>query len=181
MVSMTGFCGMANLFSRNFNHNGNLSNSEAGWISGSFLYWVRNSKHHFFSQYGQILLMQENYIVFLHFLDALGYYYFLFLQVMHLMHPYVGPLVGAGLAGHLYAWITKSLTLDLTRSPEKKYVAVLHFFFFGLGVCILILTFLVFLKSYQISWEHAFIFASVILFLCAFPFIIIFLEERLKK
>ena len=67
------------------------------------------------------------------------------------------------------------LNSRLNKISREKYVAV-YTSFFGLGVAFSFSLFGI-LKSYEISWENAFFFASIILLLCAFPLLLFSGEE----
>ena len=178
MVSMTGFA-VWPIYLVELQLQWNLSNSEAGWISGSFYigYVIATP---FLVSMTDTFDARKLYC-FSSLLGCFGLLLFSFFASNALNASICWSLVGAGLAG-TYMPGLQILNSRLNRISREKYVAV-YTSFFGLGVAFSFSLFGI-LKSYQISWEHAFIFASVILFLCAFPLLLFSgreIEEINKK
>ena len=178
MVSMTGFA-VWPIYLVELQSQWNLSNSEAGWISGSFYigYVIATP---FLVSMTDTFDARKLYC-FSSLLGCFGLLLFSFCASNALNASICWSLVGAGLAG-TYMPGLQILNSRLNKVSREKYVAV-YTSFFGLGVAFSFSLFGI-LKSYQISWEHAFIFASVILFLCAFPLLLFSgreIEEINKK
>jgi len=178
MVSMTGFA-VWPIYLVELQLQWNLSNSEAGWISGSFYigYVIATP---FLVSMTDTFDPRKLYC-FSSLLGCFGLLLFSFFASNALNASICWSLVGAGLAG-TYMPGLQILNSRLNKVSREKYVAV-YTSFFGLGVAFSFSLFGI-LKSYQISWEHAFIFASVILFLCAFPLLLFSgreIEEINKK
>lgn len=178
MVSMTGFA-VWPIYLVELQSQWNLSNSEAGWISGSFYigYVIATP---FLVSMTDTFDARKLYC-FSSLLGCFGLLLFSFFASNALNASICWSLVGAGLAG-TYMPGLQILNSRLNKVSREKYVAV-YTSFFGLGVAFSFSLFGI-LKSYQISWEHAFIFASVILFLCAFPLLLFSgreIEEINKK
>ena len=178
MVSMTGFA-VWPIYLVELQSQWNLSNSEAGWISGSFYigYVIATP---FLVSMTDTFDSRKLYC-FSSLLGCFGLLLFSFFASNALNASLCWSLVGAGLAG-TYMPGLQILNSRLNKISREKYVAV-YTSFFGLGVAFSFSLFGI-LKSYQISWEHAFIFASVILFLCAFPLLLFSgkeIEEINKK
>ena len=178
MVSMTGFA-VWPIYLVELQSQWNLSNSEAGWISGSFYigYVIATP---FLVSMTDTFDARKLYC-FSSLLGCFGLLLFSFFASNALNASLCWSLVGAGLAG-TYMPGLQILNSRLNKVSREKYVAV-YTSFFGLGVAFSFSLFGI-LKSYQISWEHAFIFASVILFLCAFPLLLFSgkeIEEINKK
>ena len=178
MVSMTGFA-VWPIYLVELQSQWNLSNSEAGWISGSFYigYVIATP---FLVSMTDTFDARKLYC-FSSLLGCFGLLLFSFFASNALNASLCWSLVGAGLAG-TYMPGLQILNSRLNKISREKYVAV-YTSFFGLGVAFSFSLFGI-LKSYQISWEHAFIFASVILFLCAFPLLLFSgkeIEEINKK
>ena len=178
MVSMTGFA-VWPIYLVELQLQWNLSNSEAGWISGSFYigYVIATP---FLVSMTDTFDARKLYC-FSSLLGCFGLLLFSFFASNALNASICWSLVGAGLAG-TYMPGLQILNSRLNKVSREKYVAV-YTSFFGLGVAFSFSLFGI-LKSYQISWEHAFIFASVILFLCAFPLLLFSgneIEEINKK
>ena len=171
MVSMTGFA-VWPIYLVELQLQWNLSNSEAGWISGSFYigYVIATP---FLVSMTDTFDARKLYC-FSSLLGCFGLLLFSFFASNALNASICWSLVGAGLAG-TYMPGLQILNSRLNRVSREKYVAV-YTSFFGLGVAFSFSLFGI-LKSYQIAWEHAFIFASVILFLCAFPLLLFSGEE----
>ena len=171
MVSMTGFA-VWPIYLVELQSQWNLSNSEAGWISGSFYigYVIATP---FLVSMTDTFDARKLYC-FSSLLGCFGLLLFSFFASNALNASICWSLVGAGLAG-TYMPGLQILNSRLNRVSREKYVAV-YTSFFGLGVAFSFSLFGI-LKSYQISWEHAFIFASIILFLCAFPLLLFSGEE----
>ena len=178
MVSMTGFA-VWPIYLVELQSQWNLSNSEAGWISGSFYigYVIATP---FLVSMTDTFDARKLYC-FSSLLGCFGLLLFSFFASNALNASICWSLVGAGLAG-TYMPGLQILNSRLNKVSREKYVAV-YTSFFGLGVAFSFSLFGI-LKSYQISWEHAFLFASVILFLCAFPLLLFSgkeIEEINKK
>jgi len=178
MVSMTGFA-VWPIYLVELQSQWNLSNSEAGWISGSFYigYVIATP---FLVSMTDTFDARKLYC-FSSLLGCFGLLLFSFFASNAINASICWSLVGAGLAG-TYMPGLQILNSRLNKVSREKYVAV-YTSFFGLGVAFSFSLFGI-LKSYQISWEHAFIFASVILFLCAFPLLLFSgneIEEINKK
>ena len=178
MVSMTGFA-VWPIYLVELQSQWNLSNSEAGWISGSFYigYVIATP---FLVSMTDTFDARKLYC-FSSLLGCFGLLLFSFFASNAINASICWSLVGAGLAG-TYMPGLQILNSRLNKISREKYVAV-YTSFFGLGVAFSFSLFGI-LKSYQISWEHAFIFASVILFLCAFPLLLFSgreIEEINKK
>ena len=178
MVSMTGFA-VWPIYLVELQSQWNLSNSEAGWVSGSFYigYVIATP---FLVSMTDTFDSRKLYC-FSSLLGCSGLLLFSFFASNALNASLCWSLVGAGLAG-TYMPGLQILNSRLNKISREKYVAV-YTSFFGLGVAFSFSLFGI-LKSYQISWEHAFIFASVILFLCAFPLLLFSgreIEEINKK
>ena len=178
MVSMTGFA-VWPIYLVELQSQWNLSNSEAGWISGSFYigYVIATP---FLVSMTDTFDARKLYC-FSSLLGCFGLLLFSFFASNAINASIFWSLVGAGLAG-TYMPGLQILNSRLNKVSREKYVAV-YTSFFGLGVAFSFSLFGI-LKSYQISWEHAFLFASVILFLCAFPLLLFSgkeIEEINKK
>ena len=158
MVSMTGFA-VWPIYLVELQLQWNLSNSEAGWISGSFYigYVIATP---FLVSMTDTFDARKLYC-FSSLLGCFGLLLFSFFASNAINASICWSLVGAGLAG-TYMPGLQILNSRLNRVSREKYVAV-YTSFFGLGVAFSFSLFGI-LKSYQISWEHAFIFASIILF-----------------
>jgi MFS family permease len=171
MVSMTGFA-VWPIYLVELQSQWNLSNSEAGWISGSFYigYVIATP---FLVSMTDTFDARKLYC-FSSLLGCFGLLLFSFFASNAINASICWSLVGAGLAG-TYMPGLQILNSRLNRVSREKYVAV-YTSFFGLGVAFSFSLFGI-LKSYQITWEHAFIFASIILFLCAFPLLLFSGEE----
>ena len=178
MVSMTGFA-VWPIYLVELQSQWNLSNSEAGWVSGSFYigYVIATP---FLVSMTDTFDSRKLYC-FSSLLGCSGLLLFSFFASNALNASICWSLVGAGLAG-TYMPGLQILNSRLNKISREKYVAV-YTSFFGLGVAFSFSLFGI-LKSYQIYWEHAFIFSSVILFLCAFPLLLFSgkeIEEINKK
>ena len=178
MFSMTGFA-VWPIYLIDLQLLWNLSNSEAGWVSGSFYigYVIATP---FLVSLTDTFDARKLYF-FSSLLGCLGLFLFSFFASNAINASIYWSLVGAGLAG-TYMPGLQILNSRLNKVSREKFVAV-YTSFFGLGVAF---SFSIFglLKSYDISWENAFLFASLILFLSAFPLLLFSgdeIEERQKK
>lgn len=74
------------------------------------------------------------------------------------------------------------LNSRLNKVSREKYVAI-YTSFFGLGIAFSFSIFGI-LKSYNVEWENAFLYASIILLICSFPLLFFSgeeIEERKRK
>ena len=163
MFSMTGFA-VWPIYLIDLQSLWNLSNSEAGWVSGSFYigYVIATP---FLVSLADTFDARKLYF-FSSLLGCLGLLLFSFFASNAINASIYWSLVGAGLAG-TYMPGLQILNSRLDKVSREKFVAV-YTSFFGLGVAFSFSIF-GFLKSYNISWENAFLFASIILFLSSFP------------
>ena len=163
MFSMTGFA-VWPIYLIDLQSLWNLSNSEAGWVSGSFYigYVIATP---FLVSLTDTFDARRLYF-FSSLLGCLGLLLFSFFASNAINASIYWSLVGAGLAG-TYMPGLQILNSRLDKVSREKFVAV-YTSFFGLGVAFSFSIF-GFLKSYNISWENAFLFASIILFLSSFP------------
>src|SRR6056300_311459 len=163
MFSMTGFA-VWPIYLIDLQSLWNLSNSEAGWVSGSFYigYVIATP---FLVSLTDTFDARKLYF-FSSLLGCLGLLLFSFFASNAINASIYWSLVGAGLAG-TYMPGLQILNSRLDKVSREKFVAV-YTSFFGLGVAFSFSIF-GFLKSYNISWENAFLFASIILFLSSFP------------
>ena len=163
MFSMTGFA-VWPIYLIDLQLLWNLSNSEAGWVSGSFYigYVIATP---FLVSLTDTFDARKLYF-FSSLLGCLGLLLFSFFASDAINASIYWSLVGAGLAG-TYMPGLQILNSRLDKVSREKFVAV-YTSFFGLGVAFSFSIF-GFLKSYNISWENAFLFASIILFLSSFP------------
>ena len=178
MFSMTGFA-VWPIYLLDLQTLWNLSNSEAGWISGSFYigYVIATP---FLVSMTDTFDARKLYC-FSSLLGCLGLLLFSFFASNVINASIYWGLVGAGLAG-TYMPGLQILNSRLNKISREKYVAV-YTSFFGLGVAFSFSLF-GFIKSYEISWEQAFLFASFILFISAFPLLLFSgeeIEERQKR
>ena len=163
MFSMTGFA-VWPIYLIDLQSLWNLSNSEAGWVSGSFYigYVIATP---FLVSLTDTFDARKLYF-FSSLLGCLGLLLFSFFASNAINASIYWSLVGAGLAG-TYMPGLQILNSRLDKVSREKFVAV-YTSFFGLGVAFSFSIF-GFLKSYNISRENAFLFASIILFLSSFP------------
>ena len=178
MLSMTGFA-VWPIYLIELQKTWNLSNSEAGWISGSFyLGYVIATP--FLVSMTDTFDARKVYF-FSSLLGCFGLLSFSLFASNAFNASICWSLVGAGLAG-TYMPGLQILNSRLSQVLREKYVAV-YTSFFGLGVAFSFSIFGI-LKSYNVSWEDAFLYASLILLLCSFPLLIFSgkeIEDRKKK
>ena len=174
MISMTGFA-VWPIYLIDLQSEWNLSNSEAGWVSGSFyIGYVLATPI--------LVSMTDTFdprkvYCFSSLLGCSGLLLFSFFASNALNACLYWSLVGAGLAG-TYMPGLQILNARLNKVLREKYVAV-YTSFFGLGTAFSFSIFGI-LKSYQVSWEYAFMFASITLFICAFP-LLFFSGDEVEK
>ena len=166
MISMTGFA-VWPIYLIDLQSLWNLSNTEAGWVSGSFYigYVIATP---FLVSMTDTFDARKLYC-FSSLLGCLGLLLFSFFASNAINASIYWSLVGAGLAG-TYMPGLQILNSRLNKISREKYVAV-YTSFFGLGIAFSFSLFGI-LKSYEVSWENAFLFASIFLFLCAFPLLL---------
>ena len=150
----------------------NLSNSEAGWISGSFYigYVIATP---FLVSLTDTFDPRKLYSI-SSIIGSLGLLFFSLFASNAINASVFWSLVGVGLAG-TYMPGLQILNSRLNKISREKYVAV-YTAFFGLGVAFSF-SFFGILKNYNVSWEQSFLLASAILFLCSFPLLFFSGEE----
>ena len=175
MISMTGFA-VWPIYLIELQKSWNLSNSEAGWISGSFYigYVIATPL---------LVSMTDTFdarkvYFFSSLLGCLGLLSFSFFASNAINASICWSLVGAGLAG-TYMPGLQILNSRLNKVSREKYVAI-YTSFFGLGIAFSFSIFGI-LKSYNVEWENAFLYASIILLICSFPLLFFSGEEIEKK
>ncbi|MDB9871928.1 MFS transporter [Alphaproteobacteria bacterium] len=178
MISMTGFA-VWPIYLIELQKSWNLSNSEAGWISGSFYigYVIATPL---------LVSMTDTFdarkvYFFSSLLGCLGLLSFSFFASNAINASICWSLVGAGLAG-TYMPGLQILNSRLNKVSREKYVAI-YTSFFGLGIAFSFSIFGI-LKSYNVEWENAFLYASIILLICSFPLLFFSgeeIEERKRK
>ena len=178
MISMTGFA-VWPIYLIELQKSWNLSNSEAGWISGSFYigYVIATPL---------LVSMTDTFdarkvYFFSSLLGGLGLLSFSFFASNAINASICWSLVGAGLAG-TYMPGLQILNSRLNKVSREKYVAI-YTSFFGLGIAFSFSIFGI-LKSYNVEWENAFLYASIILLICSFPLLFFSgeeIEERKRK
>ena len=178
MISMTGFA-VWPIYLIDLQKEWNLTNSDAGWISGSFyLGYVIATP--FLVSMTDTFDARKVYF-FSSLLGCLGLLFFSLFASNAINASICWSLVGAGLAG-TYMPGLQILNSRLNKISREKYVAI-YTSFFGLGIAFSFSIFGI-LKSYNISWEHAFLYASFILLMCSFPLLFFSgeeIEERKAK
>ena len=178
MISMTGFA-VWPIYLIDLQKEWNLTNSDAGWISGSFyLGYVIATP--FLVSMTDTFDARKVYF-FSSLLGCLGLLSFSLFASNAINASICWSLVGAGLAG-TYMPGLQILNSRLNKISREKYVAI-YTSFFGLGIAFSFSIFGI-LKSYNISWEHAFLYASFILLMCSFPLLFFSgeeIEERKAK
>ena len=145
----------------------NLSNSEAGWISGAFYIGYVIATPFLVSltdTYDARKLYSISCII-----GSAGLLLFSLFATNAINASIFWSLVGVGLAG-TYMPGLQILNSRLNKVAREKYVAV-YTAFFGLGVAFSFSLFGI-LKNYNINWENSFLLASFILFICAFPLLL---------
>jgi MFS family permease len=178
MISMTGFA-VWPIYLIELQKLWHLTNSEAGWISGSFYigYVIATP---FLVSMTDTFDARKLYC-FSSLLGCIGLLCFSLFASNAINASICWALVGAGLAG-TYMPGLQILNSRLNQISREKYVSV-YTSFFGLGVAFSFFIFGI-LKSYKISWEESFFYASILLFLCSFPLLFFAgeeIEERKKK
>ena len=178
MISMTGFA-VWPIYLIELQKSWNLSNSEAGWISGSFYigYVIATPL---------LVSMTDTFdarkvYFFSSLLGCLGLLSFSFFASNAINASICWSLVGAGLAG-TYMPGLQILNSRLNKVSREKYVAI-YTSFFGLGIAFSFSIFGI-LKSYNVEWENAFLYASITLLICSFPLLFFSgeeIEERKRK
>jgi MFS family permease len=178
MISMTGFA-VWPIYLIELQKSWNLSNSEAGWISGSFYigYVIATPL---------LVSMTDTFdarkvYFFSSLLGCLGLLSLSFFASNAINASICWSLVGAGLAG-TYMPGLQILNSRLNKVSREKYVAI-YTSFFGLGIAFSFSIFGI-LKSYNVEWENAFLYASIILLICSFPLLFFSgeeIEERKRK
>ena len=152
-----------------------LTNSEAGWISGSFfLGYVVATPF--------LVGLTDNYdarkLYFLSsLLGALGLILFSLLSYNFLSAFFLWSLVGAGFAG-TYMPGLQILNARLDEKGKEKYVSV-YTAFFGLGIAFSFFI-LGILKDYNFSWENSFLFVGLIQVFSGIP-ILLFSGHEIEK
>jgi|TARA_B100000780_G_scaffold110946_1_gene77650 MFS family permease len=178
MISMTGFA-VWPIYLIDLQKEWNLTNSDAGWISGSFyLGYVLATP--FLVSMTDTFDARKVYF-FSSLLGCLGLLSFSLFASNAVNASICWSLVGAGLAG-TYMPGLQILNSRLNKVSREKYVAI-YTSFFGLGIAFSFSIFGI-LKSYNISWENAFLYASFILLMCSFPLLFFSgkeIEERKIK
>ena len=157
----------------------NLSNSEAGWISGSFYIGYVVATPFLVSltdTYDARKLYSISCII-----GSIGLLLFYVFASDAINASAFWSLVGVGLAG-TYMPGLQILNSRLNKDAREKFVAV-YTAFFGLGVALSFSLFGI-LKNYNINWENSFLLASFILFVSAFPLLLFSgkeIEDRQPK
>ena len=178
MISMVGFA-IWPIYLIDLQAQWELSNSEAGWISGSFYigYVIATP---FLVSLTDTFDARKLYAISC-LIGSAGLFFFSIFSTNAINASIFWSLVGVGLAG-TYMPGLQILNSRLNKISREKYVAV-YTSFFGLGTAFSFSLFGI-LKNYNVSWENAFLLASVILFLCSFPLLYFSgdeIEERQKK
>jgi MFS family permease len=178
MISMTGFA-VWPIYLIELQKLWHLTNSEAGWVSGSFYigYVIATP---FLVSMTDTFDARKLYC-FSSLLGCIGLLCFSLFASNAINASFCWALVGAGLAG-TYMPGLQILNSRLNQVSREKYVSV-YTSFFGLGVAFSFFIFGI-LKSYKISWEESFFYASILLFFCSFPLLYFAgeeIEERKKK
>ncbi|MDA1135205.1 MAG: MFS transporter [Proteobacteria bacterium] len=178
MISMTGFA-VWPIYLIELQKVWHLTNSEAGWISGSFYigYVIATP---FLVSMTDTFDARKLYC-FSSLLGCIGLLCFSLFASNAINASICWALVGAGLAG-TYMPGLQILNSRLNQTSQEKYVSV-YTSFFGLGVAFSFFIFGI-LKSYKISWEESFFYASILLFFCSFPLLFFAgeeIEEKKKK
>ena len=152
-----------------------LTNSEAGWISGSFfLGYVFATPF--------LVGLTDNFdarkLYFLSsLLGALGLILFSLLSYNFLSAFFLWSLVGAGFAG-TYMPGLQILNARLDEKGKEKYVSV-YTAFFGLGIAFSFFI-LGILKDYNLPWENSFLFVGLIQVFSGIP-ILLFSGDEIEK
>ena len=178
MISMVGFA-IWPIYLIDLQFQWELSNSEAGWVSGSFYigYVVATP---FLVSLTDTFDARKLYSISC-FIGSAGLLFFSLFATNAINASIFWSLVGVGLAG-TYMPGLQILNSRLNKVSREKYVAV-YTSFFGLGVAFSF-SFFGILKNYNVTWENSFLIASLILFICSFPLLIFSgkeIEERQTK
>jgi MFS family permease len=178
MISMTGFA-VWPIYLIELQKLWHLTNSEAGWVSGSFYigYVIATP---FLVSMTDTFDARKLYC-FSSLLGCIGLLCFSLFASNAINASICWSLVGAGLAG-TYMPGLQILNSRLNKVSREKYVAI-YTSFFGLGIAFSFSIFGI-LKSYNVEWENAFLYASIILLICSFPLLFFSgeeIEERKRK
>ena len=178
MISMVGFA-IWPIYLIDLQLQWELSNSEAGWVSGSFYigYVVATP---FLVSLTDTFDARRLYSISC-IIGSAGLLFFSLFATNAINASIFWSLVGVGLAG-TYMPGLQILNSRLNKVSREKYVAV-YTSFFGLGVAFSF-SFFGILKNYNVTWENSFLIASLILFICSFPLLIFSgkeIEERQTK
>ena len=178
MISMVGFA-IWPIYLIDLQLQWNLSNSEAGWVSGAFYigYVVATP---FLVSLTDTFDARKLYSISC-IIGSAGLLFFSLFATNAINASIFWSLVGVGLAG-TYMPGLQILNSRLNKVSREKYVAV-YTSFFGLGVAFSF-SFFGILKNYNVTWENSFLIASLILFICSFPLLIFSgkeIEERQTK
>ena len=178
MISMVGFA-IWPIYLIDLQLKWNLSNSEAGWVSGAFYigYVVATP---FLVSLTDTFDARKLYSISC-IIGSAGLLFFSLFATNAVNASIFWSLVGVGLAG-TYMPGLQILNSRLNKVSREKYVAV-YTSFFGLGVAFSF-SFFGILKNYNVTWENSFLIASLILFICSFPLLIFSgkeIEERQTK
>ena len=178
MISMVGFA-IWPIYLIDLQLQWELSNSEAGWVSGSFYigYVVATP---FLVSLTDTFDARKLYSISC-IIGSAGLLFFSLFATNAINASIFWSLVGVGLAG-TYMPGLQILNSRLNKVSREKYVAV-YTSFFGLGVAVSF-SFFGILKNYNVTWENSFLIASLILFICSFPLLIFSgkeIEERQTK
>ena len=178
MISMVGFA-IWPIYLIDLQLQWELSNSEAGWVSGSFYigYVVATP---FLVSLTDTFDARKLYSISC-IIGSAGLLFFSLFATNAINASIFWSLVGVGLAG-TYMPGLQILNSRLNKVSREKYVAV-YTSFFGLGVAFSF-SFFGILKNYNVTWENSFLIASLILFICSFPLLIFSgkeIEERQTK
>ena len=174
MFSMAGFAAWP-IYLLDLQKEWLLTNSEAGWISGSFFlgYVIATP---FLVGLTDIYDSRKLYF-FSSVLGALGLILFSVYSNDFFSAFFLWSLVGAGFAG-TYMPGLQILNARLDEKGKEKYVSV-YTAFFGLGIAFSFFI-LGILKDYQFSWQNSFLFVGFIQILSGIP-IILFSGPELEK
>ena len=178
MVSMVGFA-IWPIYLIDLQLQWDLSNSEAGWVSGSFYIGYVIATPLLVSLTDTFDARKLYFISCI--IGSLGLLFFSLFATNAINASIFWSLVGVGLAG-TYMPGLQILNSRLNKVSREKYVAV-YTSFFGLGVAFSF-SFFGILKNYNVTWENSFLIASFILFICSFPLLIFSgkeIEERQTK
>jgi MFS family permease len=163
MVSMVGFA-IWPIYLIDLQLQWNLSNSEAGWISGAFYIGYVIATPFLVSLTDTFDTRKLYFISCI--IGSIGLLCFSLFATNAVNASIYWSLVGIGLAG-TYMPGLQILNSRINKVSREKYVAV-YTSFFGLGVAFSF-SFFGTLKNYNTSWENSFLLASLLLFICSFP------------